>query len=150
MTTHSWFTGPYKNNDDEPDGWRRGELNGRFTPRSSGVGKMVERYPTQVSARMAMRPAAALAAAPSALPRPAARPSQGVQYPFSSAALPATEPLAHRQSPALDAFPQPAIWLQLGEYHALPAAAPRPPRPPRRRAGVRFVAAPPSFRLRPL
>ena len=54
MTTHSWFTGPYKNNEDEPDGWRRGELTGRFTPRSSGVGKIVERYPTQVCSRAAV------------------------------------------------------------------------------------------------
>lgn len=95
MTAHSWFVGPHKNNPDEPDGWRRGELTGRFTPRSSGLGKVVDPFPTQ-----------------------------GIQYPFSSGAVPVSEPLAHTLSPAADTFSHPGIWLQLGsslQLGALPA-----------------------------
>ena len=50
----------------------------------SAVGKVVERYPTQACSTVLVGRDAAL------------------------------EPLAHTQSPALDGFSQPAIWLELG------------------------------------
>ena len=91
MLAHGYPVGPEKTHPDEPDSWRQGDVHGRFTGRSA-VGRVVDKYPTQ-----------------------------GVQYPFSSGATPATEPLAHLQSPALLPLQQPAIWLALG---GLPPASP--------------------------
>ena len=70
--SYGFRLGAAKTHPEEPDGWWRGEVNGRFSGQSA-VGKVVERYPTQ-----------------------------GVQYPFSSGATPPSEPLAHTQSPAAE------------------------------------------------
>ena len=119
--SYGFRLGAAKTHPEEPDGWWRGEVNGRFSGQSA-VGKVVERYPTQ-----------------------------GVQYPFSSGATPPSEPLAHTQSPALDGFSQPAIWLELGAG-ALPPPRAAPAFAYRARAAaaerVAWRRPPPSMRLR--
>ena len=84
LLAHGYPVGPETTHPEEPDGWRQGDLRGRFTGRS-GIGRVVDKFP-----------------------------AQGVQYPFGSGATPVTEPLAHLQSPALLPLQQPAIWLALG------------------------------------